>query len=46
VRRLIMLSPAGFHPVIPRMFQPLVYVWGPLMWYMNRVWRQQVGATL
>uniref|UniRef100_A0A383VBJ4 AB hydrolase-1 domain-containing protein n=1 Tax=Tetradesmus obliquus TaxID=3088 RepID=A0A383VBJ4_TETOB len=41
VRRLILLSPAGFHMVIPRMFQPLVYVWRPAMWYFKRVWRQQ-----
>jgi hypothetical protein len=37
-----MLSPAGFHPVIPRMFKPLVYVWRPLMAYMTWIWRQQV----
>lgn len=42
VARLVMLSPAGFHEVIPAMFKPLVYGWAPIMWYMRKVWRQRV----
>lgn len=33
---------AGFHPIIPSMFKPLVYVWRPLMLWTKLVWRQQV----
>jgi hypothetical protein len=37
-----LLSWSGFHPIIPGMFKPLVYVWRPLMLWMQLVWRQQV----
>lgn len=40
------LCPAGFHPVIPGMFKPLVYVWRPLMLWTQLVWRQQVGTAV
>lgn len=33
---------AGFHPIIPGMFKPLVYIWRPLMLWTQLVWRQQV----
>lgn len=42
VKRLILLSPAGFHPIIPRVFKPVVYLWRPLVWYMRFVWQQKV----
>jgi hypothetical protein len=34
--------PPGYHPVIPTLFKPLVYVWRPFMAVMHWVWRQQV----
>lgn len=42
VKRMVLLSPAGFHDVIPRMFKPIVGTWKAVMWYMAWVWRQQV----
>jgi len=45
VRRLILLSPAGFHPVIPALFKPVAMVWGGAVWVMTHIWRQQVGAA-
>lgn len=43
VKRLILLSPAGYHVVIPRLFKPLVPTWKLIMYYMAWVWRQKVG---
>ena len=36
--------PPGFHPVIPSMFKPLIYVWRPLMLWTKLIWRQKVGG--
>lgn len=41
--RVCVCSSSGFHPVIPSMFKPLVYIWRPLMLWTQLVWRQQVG---
>eukprot|EP00775_Hariotina_reticulata_P007608 gene7608-7810_t len=41
VRRLILLSPAGFHPVIPALFKPVAAAWPVVMWLMRTLWRQQ-----
>jgi hypothetical protein len=41
IARLILLSPAGFHDVIPSVFVPLVYIWHPIMAVMRLAWRQK-----
>ena len=45
VQRLILMSPAGFHPVFPPVVLPLLWLLPPLTWSMERLMGRR-GAAL